>query len=762
MKTICLKLFVFWATLSFVGAVTAQNLITDGSFSSTTSITPLGAPPVPLNQWCSWKNESTVTSFSATVADGAGVVSFDNSGLNTWEAQLSQYGFALELGAQYQLRFDVKADTWRSFGVYLGEESGNWTDLLDYANYYQTASPEWETKTFNFSAFAVFPLHKLSFEVGGSPGTYYFDNIVLEKISPKIEIIGSSVVPYDWSAGIDMPSSDDIHYSLANYYLKAGMLKFRQNKDWSVNWGGIGFPSGYATQNGSNIPIPEGYYNISFNRLTGEYNFECTGTCATPQIGIVGFAVPPYDNATDVKMTSTDGNLFTMDNVALITGELWFIQDGDNSIKWGGDGFPSGTGTSSSSIYVNNAGNYAVSYNRLSGEYKFTCIDCPVPSVGIIGTAVDSWDNDVDMNTNDGVNFSLMNYTLKDGELKFRQDNSWSLNWGTDWSWPSFPYGTAVRDGANIQIPAGTYNIYFYLNTPYTPYYVFELICPDLQLQCNNDINVTNDPGVCGAQVWYDQPTIINECGSASVYQVAGLPSGSVFPMGTTVNTFYAYSSSGKTATCSFNVTVKDAEPPVISKLSVDPCILWPANHKMRNVVIGYTVTDNCGIAATKLSVKSNEPQKGTGPCDESPDWIVINDHQLKLRAEVSDKGNGRIYLVTISSSDAAGNTAMRKVVVLVPHDIGHVKSFTVPESGELLQVHVMPNPSNNHFTVQVISGRNEKADVRLFDLSGKLLYSSQTNTNTSLRFGDKLSPGVYMLTVMAGNQVRQVKLVKQ
>lgn len=150
----------------------------------------------------------------------------------------------------------MKADTWCSFGVYAGEESGSWTNL-NYANYSQSASPDWETKTISFSAFAVFSLHKLSFDVGGSSGTYYFDNIVLEKVNAKIEIIGSSVAPYDWSAGIDMPGTDDIHYSLSNYYLKAGMVKFRQNKDWSVNWGNIGFPLGDGFQGAAIYRYPK-------------------------------------------------------------------------------------------------------------------------------------------------------------------------------------------------------------------------------------------------------------------------------------------------------------------------------------------------------------------------------------------------------------------------------------------------------------------------------------------------------------------------
>ncbi|MBK5213415.1 MAG: HYR domain-containing protein [Flavobacteriaceae bacterium] len=48
-----------------------------------------------------------------------------------------------------------------------------------------------------------------------------------------------------------------------------------------------------------------------------------------------------------------------------------------------------------------------------------------------------------------------------------------------------------------------------------------------------------------------------------TVTQTAGLPSGSVFPVGTTTNTFVTSDASGNTATCSFDVTVEDNEAPI-------------------------------------------------------------------------------------------------------------------------------------------------------------------------------------------------------
>lgn len=74
---------------------------------------------------------------------------------------------------------------------------------------------------------------------------------------------------------------------------------------------------------------------------------------------------------------------------------------------------------------------------------------------------------------------------------------------------------------------------------------------------------------------WNDLPDnnwkrYVVEFEGALVTQTAGLPAGSLFPIGTTVNTFLATDNSGNTAMHSFTVTVDDVTPPAISQLQAD------------------------------------------------------------------------------------------------------------------------------------------------------------------------------------------------
>ncbi len=93
-------------------------------------------------------------------------------------------------------------------------------------------------------------------------------------------------------------------------------------------------------------------------------------------------------------------------------------------------------------------------------QFYTEVLECPDPasSIGIIGTAADGWDQDVDL-TQDDTNPFIWTATmvLNEGEAKFRQDNGWAVNWGDD----AFPSGSGTQDGPNIPVPAGEYEITF-------------------------------------------------------------------------------------------------------------------------------------------------------------------------------------------------------------------------------------------------------------------------------------------------------------
>jgi N-acetylneuraminic acid mutarotase len=122
-------------------------------------------------------------------------------------------------------------------------------------------------------------------------------------------------------------------------------------------------------------------------------------------------------------------------------------------------------------------------------------------------------------------------------------------------------------------------------------------------------------------------------------------------------------------------VEIVDTTSPTLDP-AANLTVLWPANHKMVDIVIEANASDNSGLPITlSASISSNEPVNGTGDGDHAPDWtepIIDQENGIitfQLRAERSGKGNGRVYTITITATDNSNNSTTAILAITVPHD---------------------------------------------------------------------------------------------
>lgn len=117
---------------------------------------------------------------------------------------------------------------------------------------------------------------------------------------------------------------------------------------------------------------------------------------------------------------------------------------------------------------------------------------------------------------------------------------------------------------------------------------------------CPTDTILSSDTGLCGAIFIFDLPTFTDNCPGATQSLTNGLPSLSIFPVGTTTVEYTATDAAGNTAICSFDVTVNDVEAP--------QAVLCPGDQVIASEpgVCGATATwlapffiDNCGVDST-------------------------------------------------------------------------------------------------------------------------------------------------------------------
>lgn len=288
-----------------------------------------------------------------------------------------------------------------------------------------------------------------------------------------IGLIGSAT-PGDWNFDTDMRLKDETKVDKSTWtvtvYLTGGkQVKFRANDDWVDNWGGTDFPAGTATLNGSDLTVAEsGYYKVTFNDITAEYNFELLEAPVYATIGLLGDATPGgWETDGDLTQDATDPHLWT-GTFTLTDGEVKFRGEDDWVDSWGNTTFPSGYGIPGGPNIPVTAGTYFVRFNDVTGAYSFAPSESePFTSVGIIGDATaGGWAEDTDLiqnPTNPYLWSSLV--TITDGEAKFRADDDWADDWGGS----TFPGGIAKYKGPNIPVEGGTYFLTF--NTGTGEYY---------------------------------------------------------------------------------------------------------------------------------------------------------------------------------------------------------------------------------------------------------------------------------------------------
>lgn len=208
---------------------------------------------------------------------------------------------------------------------------------------------------------AVAGIYNVTFNTSTLAYTFELQQVTFQVIS----IIGAAS-PIVWG-DTDMTTTDGNIYTL-RATLGTGALKFRGDHSWTLpyNWGGTALPTGTAVVDADGVNIPTaGTYDITFNKTTLAYSIKFK------VISIIGAASPIVWSDTD--MTTTDGTIYTLSNVALGTGALKFRGDHSWNLpyNWGGTAFPSGTAViDADGFSIPTAGNYNITFNVATAAYN--------------------------------------------------------------------------------------------------------------------------------------------------------------------------------------------------------------------------------------------------------------------------------------------------------------------------------------------------------------------------------------------------------
>ena len=159
-----------------------------------------------------------------------------------------------------------------------------------------------------------FPMGTATLGGGDIPSTVGYFNVTFKKdtgaytfTESPIGMIGTAVGGWDDANELSMSSVDNgINLTYSNVVLVNGDMKFRASHNWDLSYGGSGFPTGVASSSAGNFYAVAGTYNVSFNRLTGEYSFADPAAATTTfDKNVVSVYPNPTSNVWNFKTNNT-------------------------------------------------------------------------------------------------------------------------------------------------------------------------------------------------------------------------------------------------------------------------------------------------------------------------------------------------------------------------------------------------------------------------------------------------------------------------
>ena len=217
-------------------------------------------------------------------------------------------------------------------------------------------------------------------------------------------------------------------------------FKFVSQKNWDGPNYGAGDAAGKLSTSGDNLSLGSaGYYHFNINLA----NLTYTATKTT--WGVIGSSTADQWNS-DQNMVYSSALRQWVATIPLTAGEIkfranddWGLNYGvkDGKVQAGGDNIPVAT-----------PGTYSVMLDLSEPlKYKYS-----VTQWGLIGDATGGWSTDLNM-TPGANNTWTITTDLVAGEIKFRANDSWDINYGGS-------AGNLAKGGANIAIAAaGNYTI---------------------------------------------------------------------------------------------------------------------------------------------------------------------------------------------------------------------------------------------------------------------------------------------------------------
>lgn len=358
-------------------------------------------------------------------------------------------------------------------------------------------------------------------------------------------------------------------------------------------------------------------------------------------------------------------------------------------------------------------------------------------NVGILGgSTVTGWDSDTDMVTTDGVTYTLNNVVINvppaDAGVKFRQDDAWTMNWGSS----TFPNGTGTLNGANIPAVNGIWDVSFNITTGAYAFVPSGVTYDVVTIVGNSTLEMITADGIN-----YMVENALIDGGDVSFVvnnETVGWGS-TAFPAGTAVQggmipvpaNSYNIMFNTETGAYSFNY--------VEVSLTGAGVINWETDVDM-------TTTDGFNYTISNLTVPGGEAK-----------------FRLNHAWQISWGGPG-FPNGTATTADDSGNLVIEAgtynvMFNRVSGDFMFMAVSADTERFKAASVAIYPNPTQSVWNFS--AGNSAISTIQITDVTGKIMYSKNIAASTATIDAAGFSAGIYFARVTSGNAIQNIRIVK-
>ncbi|WP_417609372.1 HYR domain-containing protein [Owenweeksia hongkongensis] len=422
-------------------------------------------------------------------------------------------------------------------------------------------------------------------------------------------------------------------------------------------------------------------------------------------------------------------------------------------------------------------GNTTVTYTATDSDNNATTVSFVVTVTDQVAPVVSGIPANITVSADAGSCDATVSYTMP----AVSDNCSGATISSTHVSGSVFPIGTTTvtftaTDGANNVTTAS-----------------FTVTVEDKQSPVISSMPANDTVGSCGATYTYAMPVATDNCSSVSVVQTSGLPSGSIFPAGITVNTFKISDGNGNDTVVSFTLVVVPQGMPNLPSL-LEICENMPAvelsfGQNMvwsgKGIIAAGTQFDptTAGAGRHQLSYVFTDGMR----CDVSGSISVtvlpqpIKPVVSRIGSTTLSTGNYNTYqwyrdgvLIPGATNQNYAYNLGGNYQVMVTNNSGcenYSDGMVVGQAGGGIGIEenlfgdldLYPNPSNGVITIDINRNELEELSLVIFNTAGKMVYELTEQTSYEGKLSIDLShlpDATYMLRITSGGEVAVKRVV--